>query len=110
MAVYLGSTPIDISETPYADADRATLAMHIISRYGQIEGAHHKAWVIDTVAKILLGTPLAFTLAKWDNGEEELRVQVGQSSTEYEQWFLEMLGGMDEDGEYEYDYDAGIPP
>lgn len=57
--------------------------LNIIERYGGIDGDHHKTWVIDQVARALLGN-------------------------NYEAWVKEMKAG--EDGADTYDWDEGIPP
>ena len=58
-------------------------AMDIIERYGQIDGDHHKAWVIDQIARCLLGA-------------------------DYEAWVTEMRAG--EEGPDTYGYEEGIAP
>lgn len=58
-------------------------AMEIIERFGGIDGAHHKTWVIDQVARKLKGV-------------------------DYDQWVIDMCDG--EDGPNTYDYDCGIAP
>lgn len=66
-------------------SDRINRAMQIISRYGQIDGAHHKQWVIDQVSRALLGD-------------------------KYNDFVEEQLGETFEGGEREYSYDVGIAP
>lgn len=64
--------------------DRINKALDMIFRYGQIDGDHHKAWLIDQVVRNLLG----------DKYEEFV--------TLYE---------VDEDsGEKEYEWNEGIAP
>jgi hypothetical protein len=41
-------------------SDRATAALELIRRFGGIDGEHHKTWVIDQVARALIGTPEAY--------------------------------------------------
>ena len=36
-------------------AGRISAAIAVADRYGQIDGAHHKAWVIDQMVRELLG-------------------------------------------------------
>jgi len=62
---------------------RETEALRIIGQYGAIDGDHHKTWVIDQVAKALLGT-------------------------NYTSWVVEQKAG--EDGPNTYDWNEGIPP
>jgi len=56
-------------------------ALEIAFRYSQIDGAHHKAWVIDQMVRALTGE-------------------------EYENWIKEYK----DDGEDQYDWDEGIAP
>jgi hypothetical protein len=58
-------------------------ALLIIERFGGIDGSHHKQWVIDQVARKLLGS-------------------------RYEEWVKEIKNG--EFGPDTYDWDEGIPP
>jgi hypothetical protein len=67
---------------------RITKAMEIIAQYGDIDGAHHKQWVLDQVVRVLVG-------------DEE----------HYQQWLTEYRGDYDPKwGGYEYDWDEGIAP
>lgn len=65
------------------DAEKIEAALEVLERYGQIEGDHHSKWVIDQVARILLGD-------------------------QYQAWVVDMRDG--EDGPDTYDYDTGIAP
>ena len=58
-------------------------AMRIIEDFGGIDGEHHKTWVIDQVARALLGDG-------------------------YAQWVVEFNAG--EDGPNTYAWDVGIAP
>lgn len=97
-----------LGETPLRTITGAEAAMIYITRYGQIDGGHHKQWVLDQVARILLGTPVNITMARWANGQTEERYHVGEPSPEYVGWVKAMRDG--EDGENTYDYDEGIAP
>jgi hypothetical protein len=63
--------------------DRIDDALSIALRYGQIDGSHHKAWVIDQMVRALLGT-------------------------HYDEWVTEAKNG--EDGPETYEWYVGIPP
>lgn len=63
--------------------DRIVIAMEVIERFGGIDGDHHKAWVIDQVARALKGN-------------------------DYHQWVIEMKAG--EDGPNTYGWEEGTPP
>lgn len=111
MAKYLGQFDVDINNHPeFSKYTSSDWAMYFISRYGQIDGAHHKNWVLDQVARILKGTKVVVVLAKWDDGNSEYRVWLEDIPTlEYNKWRQEMLGDLI-DGEYEYSYDEGTAP
>lgn len=63
--------------------DKQEAVMNMIEQYGQIDGGHHKAWVLDQIARIIKGD-------------------------KYEHWVKQMKAG--EDGLDTYSYDEGIPP
>jgi hypothetical protein len=111
MNKFLGETKVTIDQSPYAGFSPKDWALHFIERYGQIEGEHHKTWVLDQVSRILHGTPVEIRLAKWSNGEEEYRVQLGKPSYEYKDWVKQMRGKYNRtEKEYEYEYEEGIAP
>lgn len=56
-------------------------SLRLIERYGGIDGAHHKQWVIDQVARVLTGTS-------------------------YRKWVKAMTSG-DNEG---YEWDTGVAP
>lgn len=111
MANYLGEEPVDITTNEkFKDFSKSDWAMLYVDVYGQIDGSHHKTWVLDQVAQILKGTEVKLSLAKWDNGTVEYRFRTSSTKSEkYLDWRQEMLGEL-VDGEYEYDYDEGIAP
>jgi hypothetical protein len=103
MEGYLGEFSVDPSTTEFKDFTPSDWALRYIFTYGQIDGAHHKQWVLDQVVRILTGTPIEITEARWSNGHKEYRCQLGTSKA-YKKWVKE----YENDGEYEYD--EGIPP
>ena len=66
-----------------SDRKKIDDALALALRYGQIDGSHHKLWVIDQVVRILAGA-------------------------DYEQIISDHCDG--EDGPDTYDWDIGIPP
>lgn len=62
---------------------KVAAALALIEAYGGIEGEHHKTWVIDQVARVLIGDG-------------------------YEEWVRQMKDG--EDGPETYEWDEGIAP
>lgn len=108
MRKYLGEMEVDIDSTEYKDYTPDDWALHYIFMYGQIDGAHHKQWVLDQVTRILNGAPVVITEARWDDGHREYRYVVG-TSTKYEQW-VDEYEEVDETGDPTYTYDPGIAP
>lgn len=66
-----------------AEQERIAAALEVARDYGQTDGAHHKAWVIDQMIRKLLGD-------------------------RYEEWVLSYRLG--EDGPDTYEWDEGIAP
>lgn len=108
---YLGEFDVDIATTPYAEYTPTDWALLYNFRYGQIDGSHHKQWVLDQITRILNGTPVVLTVRKWDNGNEEYNYNTGEPSQAYLDWVQEYQGEYDEESDtYEYRYDEGIAP
>lgn len=108
---YLGETPVNILEHPkYSKYEPKDWALEWIAMYSGFDGAHHKDWLIAQVTKILCGTQVLVTLARWDNGLEEERFRLGEDSTEYTHWKTVYEGDVYPDGGTEYEFDEGIPP
>lgn len=97
-ATYLGEFPLALTATS------TEWALTLIGDYGQTDGAHHKQWVLDQVARVLLGTPVIVTEARWTDHAPEMRYRTGKPSKAYLAWVEEMRQGG------EYDYDEGIAP
>jgi hypothetical protein len=45
-------------------------AVEVAYRYGQIDGAHHKAWVIDQMVRILAGSDYERLIKEYENNGE----------------------------------------
>jgi hypothetical protein len=107
---YLGEFDVDLEKTECAGFGPSDWAMRFVGKYGQIDGSHHKTWVLDQVARILKGTPVLVKEARWTDHKPELRIETGEPSAEYLAWVNDMRGKVDEDGEPEYWYAEGIAP
>lgn len=68
---------------------RIKKALDIAFNYGQVEGAHHKAWVIDQIVRALTGCAMEST---------------GEDSKEYAKFIREYCGD-----DTEYEWDTGLP-
>ena len=101
-AFYLGET--DVTEYYQSWPPHQIALYFIIEKYGQIEGEHHKAWVLDQVVRILLGAPVTVKLAKWSDGQSELRFMTGAPGAAYESWVRSMNSGD------ETPYNMGVAP
>lgn len=112
MKGYLGEfTLTTLEDTPFEDFDQGDWALEFISLHGQTDGSHHKAWALDQVARILLGTPVKVEVASWSNGFQEFRVSTGEPSEEYLCWVEEQKGAVDPiHGGTEHDWDVGVAP
>jgi hypothetical protein len=112
MRGYLGESVILQESVPqYAGFTAVDWSLTFISQFGGIDGAHHKMWVLDQVARILLDTPVILSVARWEDGTEEYRFRTGNSSDAYSAWVISQRGEQDHDtGEFEYDWDEGIAP
>ena len=108
MQGYLGETLVNQEDSPYKDYTQTDWATHMIMLYGGIDGSHHKDWVLDQTVRLLKGTPMIISLAKWDNGHEEYRFRLGEATPEYHAWVADCCSG--EDGPNTYDYEVGIAP
>lgn len=108
--IYIGETIEEKENTPFKNYTKEDWILYFIEQYGQIDGAHHKSWVLDMVARILNDCPIEIKKASWSNGNVEWRVSVEIKSTKYLVWVEEMKGEKDENGDFEYSYDDGCPP
>lgn len=49
--IYLGEKLVPGEDSPFDGYSAQDWAMYFIEHYGQIDGDHHKQWVIDQVAR-----------------------------------------------------------
>ena len=82
-------------EDRLALAARIEAAIGVAVRFGQIDGAHHKAWSIDQMVRALTGCQM----------EDDAAVN---ESDEYKALVVEYQAG--EDGPESYKWDTGISP
>ena len=47
-----------------------SLALTCAKQYGQIDGAHHKAWVIDQMCRYILGSDYEEFVTSYEKGED----------------------------------------
>jgi hypothetical protein len=59
-----------MTSLPIAPQDRINAAIDLAVRYGSIDGAHHKAWVIDQMVRALSGDGYAELVAAACDGED----------------------------------------
>lgn len=63
-------TPLPKGEAIVSDQAKIEAALELAVRYGQIDGAHHKAWVIDQMVRALTGTDYARVVAEAKAGKD----------------------------------------
>lgn len=105
---YLGKEFVNIENTEFANYTEKDWILLFIEQYGSIDGSHHKAWLLDQIARIALGNKISIKKAKWSNGQEEFRFNLEDPTPEYVEWVKRLKEG--EDGPNTYAYDEGIAP
>ena len=87
--------------------DRIVDALLVASSYGQTDGDHHKAWVIDQMVRYLTGCPLVSREAIDAYGKPYTFLSLGESD-EYRSFVAQHNAG--EDGPDTYGWSGGIAP
>ena len=82
-----------------AEKQRIENALSIAFRFGQIDGAHHKAWVIDQIVRALCG-------CEYNNDYEYCDSQ----NQEYQDWVYEYCYGEGVAEDDYYEWEIGIIP
>lgn len=60
----------DVQEAYNDLADKFDKVLNVIFQYGQIDGAHHKAWVIDQIVRILQGKEYTDWVYNYEHDEQ----------------------------------------
>lgn len=76
---------------------RREKALHILTRFGSVDGDHHKAWAIDQAIRVLCGVDCGPNGYPGDNTNPEYMQHVYESC-------------KDGDEEWVYSWDAGVAP
>ena len=87
--------------------ERIDKALKYAIKYGGIDGAHHKDWVIDQMVRALTGCPMETGEAKDYKGNPYTYEAQGESE-EYNKLVADACDG--EDGPETYGWEIGIPP
>jgi len=87
--------------------ERIAKALDFALRYGGIDGAHHKTWVIDQMVRALTGCPMVNFVGTDVRGQKYEYDGQG-TNDEYIEWVKNACSG--EDGPETYNWDVGIPP
>jgi hypothetical protein len=82
-------------------------ALQIAFQSSQVDGDHHKAWVLDQMVRALTGCPLVEKSAIDCRNQPYTYKGFGESEL-YETFIAKAKAG--EDGPDTYDWDLGIPP
>lgn len=103
------SAEVPLPQSPFTNDTVVDWVNRYIVAYGDIDGSHHKMWLIDQIFRITHLTPMVITYAVWGpsvrypNGHYEWRYQTGEPSILYREAVAEVCG---QDGEW----DEGIAP
>jgi hypothetical protein len=87
--------------------ERIEKALELARQDGQIDGAHHKMWVIDQMVRALTGCPMVLMKGS-DYGGKPFEYEAQGESEEYRQLIADAKAG--EDGADTYSWDTGIAP
>lgn len=90
-----------------SDRERIKAALEVAVRFGGIDGAHHKSWVIDQMVRCLTGCPKQTVYSKGLNNMPYTYEALGMSD-EYLKLVAEAKSG--EDGPDSYSWESGIAP
>ena len=103
MEGYLGEKIVEQKDTPFEHYDKDDWEMYFIEQYGDIDGEHHKKWLLDQIVRIKKGTPIIIKIAEWENGDYEYRIDLDEPTDDYKEWVeeVEYLG---------HNHEIGIPP
>lgn len=85
---------------------RISLALEY-AKDGQVDGEHHKAWVIDQMVRALTGCPPVTETAQLADGYPYTYIAQGESE-EYQRFIAKYKAG--EDGPETYSWEEGIAP
>ncbi len=86
---------------------RIAKALEYAVRYGGIDGAHHRAWVIDQMVRALTGCPMVEGMGVDGNAEHYTFAKQGESE-EYRALVADAKAG--EDGPETYSWEEGVAP
>ena len=87
--------------------DKIKKALEYAIRYGGIDGAHHKDWVIDQMVRALTDCPSEKKVA-CEGTEHEYTYEIQGESDEYKKLVADACTG--EDGPNTYSWECGIAP
>lgn len=89
---------------------RHAAALDVARQFGGVDGAHHKAWVIDQMVRVLTGCPTVRRDAVDCNGVAYSYDALGESE-EYREYVREACDWEDgPDGPETYEWSEGIAP
>ncbi len=86
MTKFLGETVVPVEQSPFAGFNTNDWILYFLERWGSVDGAHHKADLLDQIAQIAHGTAVEIRRAKWSSGKGEWRVSLPDPSSAYKAW------------------------
>jgi hypothetical protein len=80
---------LDITKTLYSQYEKHDWAMLWIELHNGFNDEDQKDWLLDQIARILLGNKIIVKEVLWENGCSELRFQLAEPSPDYINWVEE---------------------
>lgn len=85
---------------------RVARALELADLYGNIEGGHHRKWVIDQMVRALCGCPVEQTPMEDGNGHAYVLETLGENDE-----YRAFVAGYEGDAEpKKYEWELGTPP
>ena len=103
----LASLYVNVGQLVEEKSKRIKAALEYALKYGQIDGAHHKTWVIDQIVRALTGSVMVRKKSVDVQGNVHY-FEEQDTSNEYARLIDEHRDG--EDGPNTYIWDQGTPP
>lgn len=91
------------------DQNKINKALRFAHEYGQIDGGHHKLWVIDQMVRALHGSPMV-TKSAIDYQRNQYTYEDQGESKEYTAWVQKYCEWDASTEEYNYSWETGSPP
>jgi hypothetical protein len=87
MSKFISEEVVEIKDTPFKDYTIKEWTLYFIGEYGMDDGAHHKHWLLDQIAKINTGNKIIISLIKYTDRKDYYNIEIEDEKTkEYLEW------------------------